>query len=33
VKDLRAPLDGRAALLSNRRAQELLGCEQQFFLL
>jgi nucleoside-diphosphate-sugar epimerase len=33
VKDIRAPLDGRAALLSNRRAKDLLGWKQQYFLL
>jgi nucleoside-diphosphate-sugar epimerase len=33
VKDFRQNLDERAALISNRRAKELLGWKQQFFLL
>jgi nucleoside-diphosphate-sugar epimerase len=33
VKDIRQKLDERAALISNRRAKELLGWKQQFFLL
>jgi nucleoside-diphosphate-sugar epimerase len=33
VKDIREKLDGRAALISNRRAKEVLGWKQQFFLL
>lgn len=31
VKDLREPLPGRTALLSNRRAKQLLGWKQQYF--
>jgi hypothetical protein len=33
VQDVRAPLEGRAALISNRRAKELLGWKQQYYLL
>ena len=33
VEDLRAPFDGRQALLSNQRARELLGWKQAHFLL
>jgi len=33
VVDFRAELNGRASLISNRRAKELLGFKQQFFLL
>jgi nucleoside-diphosphate-sugar epimerase len=32
VKDLRAEFTGRQSLISNRRAQELLGWKQKFFL-
>lgn len=32
VKDVRVPLDGRAALFSNERCKQLLGWRQQFFL-
>jgi nucleoside-diphosphate-sugar epimerase len=32
VKQLKAEFNGREALISNRRAQELLGWKQQFFL-
>jgi nucleoside-diphosphate-sugar epimerase len=33
VTDFRAELNGRTALISNRRAKELLGWKQQFFLI
>lgn len=32
VKDFRAELQGRTALISNRRAKELLGWKQEFYL-